>query len=167
MSKARKTTARTTQTVRINGARVRLVTQNGKVTTIKAAPLEWELQAAAVRRLRGMDEYGRRFLLVGGMEAGRRGRNEAAKALATGLTAGHPDLTVFLLGGRCGFIEYKAANGRLSPEQTHRHAALRAIGHNVEVVKAVSEVECADATEALVRGWLAADNDNKKIGAFA
>lgn len=154
------TKSTTTQTVRINGARVRLTTRNGKVTVKPAAPLEWELQAAAVRRLRGMDEYGRQFLLVGGMEAGKRGRNEAAKALATGLTAGHPDLTVFLPGGRCGMIEYKAANGRLSPEQTHRHAALAAIGHKVEVVKAESAAECADASEAIVRGWLASNRND-------
>ncbi|WP_242221670.1 VRR-NUC domain-containing protein [Shinella zoogloeoides] len=147
------------QTTKVNGKRVRIITRGGKVTIKQAPALEWELQAEQCRRLKAMPEYGKQFLLVGGMEAGRRGRQEQIKAKATGLTAGHPDLTVFLPGGKVAMIENKAENGRLSMEQKERHTALAAIGHTVEVVKASTADEAASMAVALVRGWLA-DNDN-------
>jgi hypothetical protein len=154
--------ATTTQTVRIAGKRVRLVTKDGKVV-VKAAPaLEWELQAAQVRALRKMPN----ILFVGGMEAGKRGPRAQAMALATGLTAGHPDLTIFLPGGRCAFIENKVGNpvtgsgGRLSPAQVARHAALRALGHTVEVIRATTPEDAAAQAVSLVTGWLAG-NDNR------
>lgn len=157
------TSTRTQQTVRIGGKRTILTTTNGKVTAKPAPVLEWVMQAAAVRALRNLPSYNKQFLLVGGMEAGRRGRSEAAKAQATGLTAGHPDLTIFLPGGLVGLIEYKAANGRLSPEQVERHRALKAIGHTVEVVRSVTEAECASRSVELVSGWLAANDNSGKL----
>lgn len=153
---------RQTQTTKLNGKRVRIVTTtsaSGTKVTVKAAPvLEWELQAEQVRQLKAMPEYGKRFLLIGGMEAGRRGKSEQVKAKATGLTAGHPDLTIFLPGGRVAMIENKAENGRLSAEQKERHAALKAIGHIVEVVKAETKTAAASAAVELVKGWLAEDD---------
>lgn len=148
-----------TQITRVNGQRVRIVTRGGKVTVKQAPALEWELQSEQVRQLRAMPEYGKQFLLVGGMEAGRRGRQEQIKAKATGLTAGHPDLTIFLPNGRVAMIENKAENGRLSMEQKERHAALAAIGHTVEVLRFTTTDEAAAKAVSLVRGWLA-DNDN-------
>ena len=131
---------------------------NGTVVerrSVVAAPeLEWVLQAAQIRALRSLPEYGSRFLLVGGMEAGRRSPREAVKAKATGLTAGHPDLTIFMGGGRAGFIENKAEKGRLSPAQVERHVALRALGFDVEVIRASTESEAALRAVATVRGWL-------------
>lgn len=156
-----------TQTTTVKGKRVRITTTTkaGKTTvTMKAAPvLEWELQAEQCRRLKAMPEYGKLFLIMGGMEAGRRGRQEQMKAKATGLTAGHPDLTVFLPGGKVAMIENKAENGRLAPEQKKRHAALAAIGHVVEVVKATTTDEAAERAVALVRGWLAANENRKEV----
>lgn len=128
-----------------------------RVTTQKvvAAPiLEWRLQASQIRRLRAMPEYGSKFLFVGGMEAARRSPQEAVKAKATGLTAGHPDLTIFLAGGQCRFIENKGERGALSAVQKERHADLAALGHVVKVVKAATEEEAADAAEAQVRAWV-------------
>ena len=149
---------KTTQTTKLNGKRVRIVTTVGpngtRVKVTEAPALEWELQAAQVRALRSMPEYGKQFLLMGGMEAGRRGKMEQVKAKATGLTAGHPDLTIFLPGAKIAMIENKAENGRLSKEQVERHAALKAIGHIVEVVKVSTKDEAANAAVLLVRGWL-------------
>jgi hypothetical protein len=157
-----RTTHKQTQTTTINGQRVRLVTSAGKVTVKPAPVLEYALQAAQVRALRAMPEYGRQFLLVGGMEAGKRGRQESVKAKATGLTAGHPDLTIFLPNGRCGLIENKGAEGRLSTEQKERHAALARIGHTVVVIRAASEAEAAERAVATVRGWLAGNDNQEK-----
>lgn len=149
------------QTTRINGKRVVLTTSaSGKVTVKPAPVLEWEMQAEQVRRLKAMPEYGKQFLLVGGMEAGRRGKQEAVKAKATGLTAGHPDLTIFLPGGKVAMIENKAANGRLSPEQRERHAAMAAIGHTVVVLRASTEDEAARLAVETVRSWLAANDSH-------
>lgn len=97
------------------------------------------------------------------MEAGRRGPQAATIAKATGLTAGHPDVTIFLTGARCAFIENKTEEaakkkkrtGGLDPAQIERHAALRALGHTVEVIVAANENEAADKAEMFVRGLLA------------
>ncbi|MBY3434841.1 VRR-NUC domain-containing protein [Rhizobium laguerreae] len=160
-----------TQTTKIDGRRVRIITTtgaNGTKVKIQDAPvLEWEMQSEQCRRLKAMPEYGKRFLLIGGMEAGRRGKQEQVKAKATGLTAGHPDLTIFLPSGKIAMIENKAANGRLSPEQKDRHAALKAIGHTVEVVKASSKDEAAKAAVALVVGWLAENDNNLPLSLVA
>lgn len=158
-STTKKTTTRRTQITTQNGKRVRLVITPGKTSVTDAPVLEWLLQAAQVRALRAMPEYGTQFLLAGGMEAGRRGRQEATRSLATGLTAGHPDLTIFLPGGTIGMIENKNAEGRLSPAQRARHAALAKIGHRVVVIKAATEAEAAERAVAQVRAWLA-ENDN-------
>jgi hypothetical protein len=124
----------TTQTTRINGARVVIkTTASGKVTVKPAAVLEWQLQSAQVRALRQMPEYGKLFLLAGDMNAAKRGATATAQAIASGMTPGEPDLRVYLLGGRIGLIENKVGNAALTEED----AAAQAV--------------------ALVRGWLAVD----------
>ena len=145
-----------TQTVRIDGQRMRLTTRNGKVTARPVGEVEWKLQAAAARRLRTIEG----ILFAAGMESGKRGPRAQVQALATGLAAGHPDMTILLPEGRVMFIEYKTATGRLSPVQIERHAAMRELGHDVEVVKASTEQECADETERLVRIRLCANDNN-------
>ena len=157
-----RTTRKHTQTTTLNGARVRLVTTKGKVTVQPAPVLESALQTAQIRALRAMPEYGRQFLLAGGMEAAKRGPRAQVIAKATGLTPGHPDLTVFLPNGRCGMIENKNVEGRLSPAQKQRHADLARIGHHVVVIKAASEAEAAAAAVAQVRAWLAVSNDMRR-----
>lgn len=130
-------------------------------TRVVTAPvLEWRLQAAAVRALRAMPEYNQAFTIAADMNSGKRGPQAQVQAKATGLAPGEPDLRVYVRGGRLCSIEYKAARGRLSPEQTSRHALLRGLGFTVEVVKAGTEDEAATATTGLVREWLAA-NDNE------
>jgi hypothetical protein len=157
----------TTQTVRIGGKRTILKTVNGKVTAKPAPVEEWVLQAAAVRRLRQMPEYGSQFTLAGDMNAARRSMNESAKAVATGLAAGDPDLRIYGAGGRLLLIEYKGEKGKLTTSQGKRHPLLARLGHPVTVIQASTEDECADATERLVRGWLGADrvaaNDNTAV----
>ena len=147
----------TTQTTRIGGVRkIIKTTAAGKVTITTALPLEWELQAAAVKRLRQIPG----ILFAAGMESGKRGPKAQMQAVATGMATGHPDMTILLPAGRVFFIEYKASAGALSPVQAARHKAMRKLGHVVEVVKASTELECADETERLVRLHLAA-NDNE------
>ncbi|MER9135133.1 hypothetical protein NKI20_02325 [Mesorhizobium sp. M0830] len=63
-------------------------------------------------------------------------------------------------GGALLMWENKVGNGKLSPAQVARHAALAKLGHNVVVLRAATEDEAADKAEATVRGWLAA-NENR------
>jgi hypothetical protein len=147
--------------VRIAGVRTKLTTRNGRVTAKSVGEVEWKLQAAAVRALRAMPEFGRQFLLAGDMASGKRGPKAQMQALATGLTPGDPDLRVYLPAGRVAFIEYKTSTGRLSPVQKQRHADMERLGHAVEVVATVTEEECAAATVALVRGWLAGNSNQQ------
>lgn len=155
--------ARQVQTTRMNGKRVRIVTTTStsgtRVTVADAAPKEWECQAAQVRALRAMPEYGKRFLLAGDQNSAKRGPRAQMEAIAAGMTPGEADLRIYLDGGRLRMIENKVGRGRLSPAQVDRHAALTRIGHVVETVRADSTEEAAAKAVAIVRGWLAA-NDN-------
>lgn len=61
---------------------------------------------------------------------GKRGRIEAGRLKAEGLSAGVPDLYIPALHL---WIEMKATGGRVSAEQADWHAYLRGIGDAVEV----------------------------------
>lgn len=159
----------TRQTVRIGGKRMVVTTRAGKVTTKPAPVLEIDLQAAAVRKLRAMPEYvfdaadvkpGTFTLAADQNGSGARGWNTGVKLKAAGMVAGEPDTRLYFYGGTLRCVEYKAKNGKLEPSQGKRFPLLRALGFTVEVVEATTEDEAADKAEALVRGWLAAANDN-------
>lgn len=151
-----------TQTVRINGARVRLTTSaSGKVTAKHAAPLEWELQAAQVRALRALPEYGKLFLLAGDQNSAKRGPRAQQQAIAAGMTAGEPDVRIYGSGGRLLLIENKVGNGKLSPAQASRHTALAKLGHHVVVLRATTAEAAAQQAVDLVRGWLASHSSEK------
>jgi hypothetical protein len=149
------------QTTRIDGKRVVIRTStNGKVTVADAPMKESEGQAAQVRALRALPEYGRRFLLAGDMNSAKRGPRAQADAVATGLTPGEADLRIYIAGGKLRMIENKVGKGRLSPAQVERHTSLARLGHHVEVVRFTSTHEAASQAVSLVRRWLA-DNDNQ------
>ena len=138
--------------------------KNGtKVTRAVAGVLEWQLQAEAVRRLRAMPEFNKRFTFAGDMAAARRTRQGATIAKATGLTPGEHDLRIYLEGGILGLIEMKAGKGVVKPVQRDRHALLHRLGfHRQAIVKATTEADAAMQVVSIVRGWLAA-NDNQKV----
>ena len=154
-----KTTAKTsTQTTRMNGKRVRIVTRiTATGTSVKvtdAAPKEWEMQAAQVRALRAMPEYGKQFLLAGDQNSAKRGPRAQMEAAAAGMTPGEADLRIYLAGGQLRMIENKVGKGRLSPAQVDRHAALARLGHAIEVVRADTCAGAAVRAVELVRGWM-------------
>jgi hypothetical protein len=152
----------TTQTTSVNGKRVVIRTSaTGKVTVADAPIKESEGQAAQVRALRSLPEYGRQFLLAGDMNSAKRGPRAQADAIATGMTPGEADLRIYIKGGKLRMIENKVGKGRLSTAQVERHASLARLGHPVEVVRFTSTAEAASKAVDLVKGWLA-DNDNSK-----
>ncbi len=150
--------AKSTQTTRLNGKRVRIVTtttaSGTKIKVTDAAPKEWEGQAAQVRRLRAMPEYGKQFLLAGDQNSAKRGPRAQMEAIAAGMTPGEADVRIYLAGGKLRMIENKVGIGRLSPAQVERHAALARLGFVIEVVRFETVHEAADKAEVLVRNWL-------------
>jgi hypothetical protein len=70
------------------------------------------------------------------------------------MTAGEPDLRIYMPGGRLGMMEVKTASGRLSNAQAARIEKLRGLGYPVEIVKAATVLEAADLAESIVREWL-------------
>lgn len=165
------TTKTTTQTVRIGGKRMRLVTRNGKVTVEPAPVLEIDLQAAAVRELKAMAEFvskaedvkpGTFTLAADQNGSGVRGHNTAVKLKAAGMAAGEPDLRLNFFGGIIRYLEFKGERGKLEDSQEERFPLLRALGFTIEIIEAKAEAEAAAKTVALVRAWLAA-NDNEPV----
>jgi hypothetical protein len=152
--------------VRVRAKKTTVTLANGtkvqRTTLVKAPVLEWRLQASAVRALRAMPEFGRRFTLAGDMAAARRSPQESVKMKATGLVPGEPDLRLYLEGGRLYFIEFKGEKGRESAEQIDRIALLDTLGFTVVVVQVATEEEAAQRAVELVRGWLPA-NDNEVV----
>lgn len=144
--------------------------KNGtRVTRRTDSVPEWKLQAAAVRALRAIPEFGCRFTLAADMAAHKRRPQDASIAKATGLVAGEADLRLYLDGGRLALIEFKTTaaalkkkkTGGLDPAQVERHALLWRLGFTRQaVVIAATEADAAEQAVSLVRGWLGA-NDNE------
>lgn len=97
---------------------------------------EWEVQSYIVQELRR-----RHYFVEGDQNAARRGWGAAAKAKASGMTAGTPDLRVYLWGGKLALIELKLNKGKLSPAQIAWHAEARKLGFHVHNVFADTPLE--------------------------
>jgi hypothetical protein len=78
---------------------------------------------------------------------GKRSAVAGRMLRAEGMIAGAPDLLLLADNGRTGWLEVKAANGRLSDAQRAFHALLTRKGHRVAVVRSV------DDAEAALRDW--------------
>lgn len=144
----------TKQIVRIKGVRTTIITTDGKVTTEVPPPLEWEVQAEAVRALKAHKLFDLSFSLAGDFNAGKRGKLEQTKALATGLTSGEPDLRLYMLTGCLGLIEYKVTT-YVTKEQKARHELLKRLGFKrIEVIKVTSIDEGVKQTLAILERWL-------------
>lgn len=158
------------QTTRVNGKRVVITTSAKGKVTIKPAPiLEIDLQIEAVKRLKRMPEYvskakdvrpGTFTLAADQNGSGNRSRNAASKFKAAGMAAGEPDIRLNFHGGVIRYIEMKGQFGGLTESQEERFPLLRALGFTIEVIEASTIDEAGDKATAIVRDWLAA-NDNE------
>ena len=93
--------------------------------------LEEDLQMAVVRELK---RYGVIFA-ADQAGSGKRSKRQGARLKLAGMVAGEPDLRLYMPGGKLVMIEMKC-KASVSKEQRERHAALRALGYDVRVVKA-------------------------------
>jgi len=104
---------------------------NHDPTSLEFPWMEWHIQAYIVQELRRLG-----YMVIGDMAAGKR---NPGKAKAVGLIAGHPDLSIWLSGGRVVLVELKRAKrhgGKLSKDQIDHHAKLETLGHHVYVIYA-------------------------------
>ncbi len=96
---------------------------------------EWHTQSYIIQEARRVG-----WMIIGSMEQAER--KNAGKAKACGLTAGEPDMRVYLSRGRVVFIELKKlVGGVVSKVQEEYHAALKELGHMVRVVYAASPLD--------------------------
>ena len=112
------------------------------------ATVRWsenDLQAAVVQWLRrnGFDVAADQ----GGLRTSRR---QAGLAKQSGLIAGEADLRIYLNGGRLLMVEMKTARGSVSKVQRERHAKLRGLGFDIEVLKAATPAEAVDKISAIM-----------------
>lgn len=95
---------------------------------------EYILQAAFIAELHALEAQGAMVTCAGDMAAARRSPAQAKRDKATGLTAGEPDVRIYLPNGRLLMAELKTTKGKLSAAQIARHARLSALGHVVTVL---------------------------------
>lgn len=115
---------------------------------------EWRFQAEVIARLHKMEAEGAPLACAGDMNAAKRSKAKQIEAKATGLTAGEPDVRVYIGGGRLLSIELKAKRGSRSGAQKDRHARLGTLGFEVLNPRADTPEALADLVEAEVRARL-------------
>jgi len=111
---------------------------------------EYVLQMAVIQMARRLEGMGFPLTVAGDQNAAQRTRASASIAKATGMTAGEPDVRVYLDGGRMLHVELKTATGRLSVSQKDRQARLRALGHEVVTVAGEHPLDVAREVSALL-----------------
>jgi hypothetical protein len=72
----------------------------------------------------------------------KRGKAAAGKLKAMGTRPGVPDICLILPDGKAGFIELKAKDGSLSPEQRRFRDQATAQGARWALCRSVDEVDC-------------------------
>lgn len=115
---------------------------------------EWRYQAEVIARLHKLEDDGLPIACAGDMNRAKRSRRERMEAKVTGLTAGEPDVRVYVTGGFLLSIELKTPKGSRSKDQKDRHKKLTDLGFTVITAKAPTPEELADEVERIVRSYL-------------
>ncbi|MCA1364991.1 hypothetical protein I6F14_32465 [Bradyrhizobium sp. IC3069] len=115
---------------------------------------EWRYQAEVIARLHALEDAGLPITCAGDMNRAKRSRRERMEAKVTGLTAGEPDVRVYVTGGFLLSIELKTPKGLRSKDQKDRHKKLTDLGFTVITAKAPTPEELADEVERIVRSYL-------------
>jgi hypothetical protein len=100
------------------------------------APSELQIQAGFRARLRYIAPS---VSCVAIPNAAKRTQWAAMRAKQEGLVAGAPDVICIWPGGGICWIEFKAARGKLTPNQVDFHDKLERFGHRVAVARSIDE----------------------------
>ncbi len=109
---------------------------------------EWMIQAFIIQESRRSG-----ILITGSMEQGQRSKSAGGKAKVTGMTAGMPDMLIWL-AGKAVLVELKVADGRVSDVQVEMHERLRELGHMVHVVFAKSPLDGWEQVKGIINGMV-------------
>jgi len=115
---------------------------------------EWRYQAAVIARLHRMEDEGLPIACAGDMNRAKRNRRAQMEAKVTGITAGEPDIRVYMPFGLLLSIELKTPTGRRSKDQRERHARLAKLDFIVLTFSAETPEDLADLVEADIRSRL-------------
>lgn len=116
--------------------------------------LERKMQSAVVKFIGEHYQDGFVFHIPNG---GKRGKIEAAIFKGMGVVAGVPDLCVVRPFGSVSWIEMKAGpSEKPSPSQIAVHGRLKQLGHQVEVVYDLSQMEL------ILRRWKTEDMQTRE-----
>ena len=124
------------------------------------------LQTAIADELHGLERSRGGFTFAADQNAGSRSGREGARLKRAGMRAGEADIRVYLPAARMKHIEVKTSKGQLSKAQRERHATLRALGHEVVVLRAATPAEAATKARALVERWLEESEMSEEGGAL-
>jgi hypothetical protein len=108
-------------------------------------PGETAFQCAVVRWWDALDVLDGSYLLAI-PNGGKRSKVEAAILIGMGVRAGAADLCVILPGGRCGWVELKHGDGRLSKEQRAFRDRCLELGHLHAEARTIDQVRDAMLT---------------------
>lgn len=122
---------------------------------------EWRLQAEIISAFHKLESQGWPFTCAGDMNAEKRTPAQRSKAKVTGMTAGEPDIRVYLDGGRLGLIELKPDDGVLSDDQENRHERLNELGHNVTTLWVKDKVDAVAGAVAILRKMIGGKYSNQ------
>ena len=115
--------------------------------------LEEHIQIAIVEQLRKRERLGG-FTFAADMNKAKRSKRLAAKLKTEGMVPGEADLRFYLNDGRLGMIELKNKKGTVSKVQKDRHALLKALGHDVRVVRAKCPQDGVDQVLKILDEWI-------------
>lgn len=115
----------------------RRTTQALKAEVASMQKAEEQLQISVVELLAATAAPSVRYWHV--PNGGKRSKPEAARFKQMGVKAGVADLVISMPGCRTGYMEIKAANGRLTEEQENFLAAMAANGNLTAVVRSLDE----------------------------
>jgi hypothetical protein len=105
---------------------------------------EFEIQSYVSTQLKRLD-----ILHHGDQNAGKRGPQAGAKAKASGLCKGWPDMCI-LYRHSAYWVEFKASNGKLSKDQERVHLLMRECGQRVFVVQEKTKEEAWEKIKAML-----------------
>ncbi|MCA0944507.1 hypothetical protein LCM08_06260 [Salipiger pacificus] len=114
---------------------------------------EGDLQTAIATTLRKLELAGAPFTFAADQNGAsvHRTKAEASRAKAQGMRAGEPDMRLYFSEGRLTSIELKAKLTQVSDEQVRRHKELRALGHDVRLIRAVTPQDGVDEVLTIIR----------------